>query len=423
MSTGLKLLITAGVFGAGILTFALGVVFLGGPQLDDAPAETAAAPEQAARPFFASAPADKPAATDKPAPADPPPAPPAAKSKGTPGPKLQIAPDQGWTTSTMWGLAAPRKLTGHEKAALNLLGTADSTNTYKFNRVTLDDGSTIPAMPAPTDKELKEMAIGPIKQRGMADGFEAAILALAPRGLYHLTIQVSETPDWKAVEALLGKPDGTSESDIYLDTPQHRGRTHFRVAWMRYGWLEFGVGQGKVRAVRAEMRFCDVVAAESVPGGRSAPDPAKAATAKKPKPHRSPTEPAAEVDALKLLGHVLDAKVTTRHSNARDPKLDALVRRAPSVAGQDVYPAAIEFARQLKTSIRAEYLVITPSKNPSIGEVTELLGDPNRTESETTTIPGQKLTWHRYFWLDFGVVAGRVMRVRLNCLMTPVGGL
>ncbi len=427
MSTGLKLLLTAGVFGAGILTFAVGVVFLGGTA-SDAPADTPPPAVAEAPPPLPTAPTPaaegpRPAAP-APTPAqDTPAGPPKPATTPAPGGRLIVAPDQGWTVNTIFGLPAPRKLYGKEKAALHRLGTTSDVHTYKFNRITLADGSTIPGTPLPTEKEVKEQVVTAVKRQGLADGFETAVLALAPRGLYHLTVQVSEAPEWSAVEPPLGKPDGKSEADLWLEAPQSKGRTHLRVAWMRYGWLEFGVGQGKVRAVRADMSHADLVEAHTVPGGRSAPDPSKAATTKKPKPHRSPTEPAAEVDALKLLGHALDAGVTTRKSPVRDPKLDELTRRAPSLAGKDLYPDAIEFARQLKRSVRSEFLVITPSKNPTIEEVTDLLGDPTRTEADATTVPGQRLTWHRYFWLDFGTVGGKVVKVRLNCLMTPVGGL
>jgi hypothetical protein len=332
-----------------------------------------------------------------------------------------VIPEQGWTLKTMFGLPAPRKLTAKEKAGLRLLGTADDTHTYKFNRMTLDDGSTIPGTPVLSSKEIKDRVIGPIKKLGLADGFEAAVIDLAPHSLQYLTVQVSAEPNWTEVEPSLGKAEGQSEGDVWLRPPTGQGTAYYRIGWFRYGWLEFGVGQGKVRVIRADMRHAEVVAAETVPGGRSPADPNH--VAKKQKQHRSPTEPAAEVDALQLLGRAKDVKVTTRRSNQRDPKLDQLVQSAESLNGKDIYPGAIETARRLKQSLRSEYLIFTPTNAVTIDQIIELLGDPFSTQADTGIAKTQRMTWHRYHWLEFGTVAGKVVTVRLNCMMTPNYGL
>ena len=73
--------------------------------------------------------------------------------------------------------------------------------------------------------------------------------------------------------------------------------------------------------------------------------------------------------------------------------------------------------------MRSEYLVITTEKSPPIEQIIELLGDPRSTEADTAAPRGQRVTWHHYFWLDFGTVGGKVVSVRLNCLMTPNYGL
>jgi hypothetical protein len=334
-----------------------------------------------------------------------------------------VVPEQGWTLKTMFGLPSPRKLTKKEKAGLQLLGSADDTHTYKFNRMTLDDGSTIPGTPAPNSKEIKDRVVGPIKKLGLADGFEAAVIDLAPRGLSFLTVQVSTEQAWTEVEPVVGKPDGQSEDDVWLKPPTGRGQAYYRIGWFRYGWLEFGVGQGKVRVIRADMRHAEVVAAETIPGGRSPADPAKAKSAKKHKQHRSPTDQAVEVDALQLLGRAKDVKVTTRRSLKQDSQLDQLVKSAESLNGKDVYPGAIETARRLKQSLRSEYLVFTPTANVTINQIQELLGDPFSSQADTGVAKSQRITWHRYHWLEFGTVGSKVVTVRLNCMMTPNYGL
>ena len=37
----------------------------------------------------------------------------------------------------------------------------------------------------------------------------------------------------------------------------------------------------------------------------------------------------------------------------------------------------------------------------------------------TTTIPGQTLKWHRYFWLEFGAVDAQVKKIRIQCAVMP----
>jgi hypothetical protein len=140
------------------------------------------------------------------------------------------------------------------------------------------------------------------------------------------------------------------------------------------------------------------------------------------KPHRAPTEPAAEVDALKLLGTAKEVKIV-RRSSIRDSRSDELVQSAQALSGKAIYPGAIEKARELKPSHKVQYLSIVPSQNPPMDQIIELLGDPNWTKADTAVVPGQTLIWHHYFWLTFGTIDGKVVKVRLDCLMTPSGGL
>jgi hypothetical protein len=415
MSSGLKLAHVAVAVAVCAAVYVAGVFFMVDKALENPPAMpplAAIAPD--APPIPAPMPPMAEAAAEPAAPA-PVAAPPAAVVPNN----APVVPATEWTLKTIFGLPAPRKLTAKEKAGLLMLGTADDTQGFEFNRMTLDDGSTIPGSPALSAQEVRERIAGPIKKLGLADGFEAAVIDLAPHSLHHLTIQTSETPDWAAVQAVVGKEESKFEGDIWLRLPNKKGTVYFRIAWFRYGWLEFGVGEGKVRVVKAEMRYADIVPAESIPGGRSAPDASKV---KRKKQYRSPTEPAAEVDALKLLGRAVEVRIV-RRSVGKDTKLDELVHSAQALTGKDIYPGAVEKSREMKSSIKVQYLSIVPSQNVPIEQIVDLLGDPFKTKADTTTIPGQALTWHLYHWLEFGTVDGKVVKVRVNCLMMPSLGL
>jgi hypothetical protein len=417
MGDGLKLGQIAGVVVAGMAAFVGGVYYMVATALQSQPETPPLVPFTQVEPPNVGVFKPEP-------PAEAPVAPPAANPNDTlrpvAAPKKAAVPDLGWTVKTIWGLPSPRKLTAKEKAGLAMLGTAEDTHGYEFNSVTIEDGSRIPGTPALSSKETKEHVLGPIKSLGLADGFEAAVIDLAPHSLHHLSVQVSNTPDWIDVQAVLGKPEGQSEGDVYLKPPTGRGSSYFRVAWFRYGWLEFGVAEAKVRVIKANMRYAEIVPAESIPGGRSAPDPAKATLTKKPKPHRSPTEPAAEVDVLKLLGHAVSVKANILRSPRKDPQQDALVRNAEKLEGRAIYPGAIEQARQAKESHKIQSLTITTSQNPTIEQIIDLLGDPIRTKPDASNA---SLKWHIYFWLEFGVESGKVVKVKINCLMTPSSGL
>ena len=81
-----------------------------------------------------------------------------------------------WTLKTIWGLPNPRKLGAKEKEALKLLGGARDAPQFKFSRVELDDGSTIPGTPSMDADDVKKRVLDKVKSKGMADGFEAVIL-------------------------------------------------------------------------------------------------------------------------------------------------------------------------------------------------------------------------------------------------------
>lgn len=314
-----------------------------------------------------------------------------------------------WTLKTIWGLPKPRKLTAKEKQALAQLGTVEDVQDFKFSRVVLDDGSVIPGKPAPDATEVTRRMVDKVRTLGLADGFEAMIHELAVFNLNHLSVPVSNAVSWKSLEATLGPPDGSSEGDVYLKGPP---RVYYRVAWKRYGWLEFGVGQDRVRVVRAEMRHAEIVPAESIPGGRTPPDPAKAMRSRR-------TRKGDESEALRLLGQAAAVRVTARKGVKPDQNFDIAARDASDLIGKDLDPNMLEMARKFKKSSQVDYLLVTPNKSCSIEQILDILGETNMTSLDTTTLPGQTLKWYRFVWIEFGAIDKDVKRVRMQCVHVP----
>jgi hypothetical protein len=145
--------------------------------------------------------------------------------------------------------------------------------------------------------------------------------------------------------------------------------------------------------------------------------PEEAVKPAKPKSRR--TGMTAEADALKLLGRSESIQVIRRPSPRKDPQLDELIRRAEATAGQEIYPAAIATARTLKQTPKVQCLQITPSENPRVEEIADILGAPTRTKTDPTN---PSITWHHYFWLDFGITDGKVVKLQINCLLVPATG-
>lgn len=355
---------------------------------------------------------DKPAA--EPAQPEPPAAPPAVKTapvapKATPAPAAPVHKE--WV-STIWGLPEPRKLTSKEKAALALLGTVEDTAGFKFSTVRLEDGSSIPGVPPPESEEVTRRVVAKVKALGLPDGFEAVVQELSFHNLNHLIVPVTKPAEWATLATILGQPDAEAgHSDVYVRGPG-RSRTYYGVTWQRYGWLEFGVAEGKVRALRAELRHADIVPAESIPGGRTPPDPVKAAEYKKKLPRRGD-----EAEALRLLGQAADVRVTERKLVKADPNFPALAREANGLVGKDLHPHLLEAARKLRQSRQAEHLVVTPSRPCTVDQMLELMGPGNVRSSDTTTIPGQTLTWYRFGAVEFGGVGAQVKKVRVLCAL------
>ncbi len=349
------------------------------------------------------------------------------KARTFPGPQtlankpfaVSGAPDKSmWKVKTMFGLPKPHKLNAKEKAALKLLGGARDEPQFKFSSMELEDGSRIPGTPLLESKDVKQRVLGKVKDMGIADGFEAAILELAPHNLNNLILPVDKTPPWTELQSILGAADSSSEGDLWFTETKVRVNAYYRITWHRYGWLYFGVGKDLVRAIKADMRHAEIVAAETYPGGRSPPDPARVAERKKKEKPKGPREQ----NALRLLGQAVDVRVATRKSLKPDPKLNALVTGANELAGKDLYPHMIETARKLKESRQSDYLLVTPSNTITLDELNKVMGVTSMTNTDATTLPGKTLTWHRHFWLEFGVADGQVKKVRIHCSVMPSTG-
>lgn len=422
MNDTIKPLHAVAVLALAALGFAGGLYFLQGQRAEEPVAQAPAVPAVVEEP---KEPAKEPEKKDEPPPI----------RRVPQEPRVLVPPNNGfnlgfnnnpppgpWGSRSMWGLPSPGRLNAKQKQALGMLGTANNTHDYRFGgSMVLGDGSTIPGVPALKPKEIEDKVMGEIREKGLAEGFETAVRFLAlPHNLDRLTLQVTVTPEWTDVLAILGKSEATSQDDIYLDKPPAKANDYYRITWHRYGWLKFGVAKGKVLAIRADMSHAPLVAAEDVAGGRSPPDPARVAA--RQKKQRPPGAPPREVDALKMLGQASSVQVTTRKTLKADPKLDGLVRDAQRLSGQDLYPNMVQTARELKQSFYSEYLIVTPSKSPTLQQIQEVMDETKFIMDDKTTMPGQNLKWHKYHWLEFGVVNGQVERVRISVAFTPREG-
>ena len=53
------------------------------------------------------------------------------------------------------------------------------------------------------------------------------------------------------------------------------------------------------------------------------------------------------------------------------------------------------------------------------GEVTDIMNDTTMRTDDTTTFPGTKVRWYRYFWIEYGIVDGQVKKVRIHVNIIP----
>src|SRR5262249_33550965 len=94
-----------------------------------------------------------------------------------------------WQKLSGYAIPNPRNLTDREKAALKLLEGVTSIHDYKSSSTPLDDGSTTPAKPSPTKQEIEDAIFGNIKAKGVGNGVESAIQALAVRNPNRITLK------------------------------------------------------------------------------------------------------------------------------------------------------------------------------------------------------------------------------------------
>jgi hypothetical protein len=415
MGNGIKPLHLLGVAAVGAAVFGAGVVLMGGPWT------------QSAEPTAAVAANDEPAVADDPPAEEPPhdlPRAPAPRVAPRPDPapvvKGPAAWNGKWDKPSGLGLPNPHRLSDNEKAALNLLGGATDTHTFSFSSETLDDGSTVPGVPPLSAQEVKDIVLGKIRAKGMGDGFEDAIRTLAVHNPGHLSVWVAQPRDWADLQKLLDKRELSKPETVYARVPGGRP-IWYQIQGASYGWLAFGVESGKVRLVGANFGFGsnELVAAESIPGGRSAPDPSKAIKKPKPRPANAPPR---QVDALQRLGNVVDVKVVPYPSTKRDAKFDALVKTADEAVGKPLHPDLIETARKVRDGQKVLELIVTTSRSIPVDELTDIMGGTRFIHDDTTTFPGTALKWYVYYWLEFGVADGQVKKVRVHCQMVPKSG-
>lgn len=325
-----------------------------------------------------------------------------------------------WEKMSGYGLPNPRKLTTQEKAALRLLGTSNEVHSFKFSRTTLDDGSTIPGVPDLSSEQVRERVLRPIREKGLADGFEEAIRSLAVHNPNHINVLVTQHADWADVQKALGikaelNPD--AGSDFSYRSPDGKA-VRYKIQWISSGWLSFGVDSGKVRAIRAAfggflVSYPEYIAAEDVPGGRSDPDPAKALKTPKRRPANAPPRP---VETMQKLGKAAQITVVP-YPVKKEP---AIVKKlVAELTGKPIYPDIVEAARELKGKREVLELIITPSEAMTLDKMTDIMPDTRMRREDPRTFPGLKVTWYNYHWIEFGIVDGQVKKVRMHCQSMP----
>jgi hypothetical protein len=329
-----------------------------------------------------------------------------------------------WEKMSGYALPNPRDLTNREKAALKLLDGVTFIHDYKFSSTTLDDGSTIPAKPNPTKQEVEDIIFSKVKAKGIGDGFESAIRALAVRNPNRITLKVQTEANWADVENALGiketlKPTGGS--DVSYRGPDGKP-VRFKVQWVGTpGWLSFGVDSGKVRFIQAKWEEILIVlpnpnyiAAEDVDGGRSDPDPAKALRPRKARPANAPP---ATVETLQKLGKVVDVKVVPYPAKK---ETDAMRKVAADLVGKPIYPDVVDAARKFKDQGREVLdLFVTPSATMTFDQMTDILPDQRILFTDARTFPGLTLKWYTYQWVDFGLADGQVKKIRIHVQILP----
>jgi hypothetical protein len=192
----------------------------------------------------------------------------------------------------------------------------------------------------------------------------------------------------------------------------------YQIQWINSGWLRFGVDAGAVKMIRAEfdgfiVSYPEYIAAEDVPGGRSDPDPSKALKKAKARPLNAPPP---SVEMLQKLGSIRDIKVVPRPGKKDS---EAARKLASELAGKPLYPDMIRAALQCKGQSDVWDFLITPSATISVDEMTDAMTDTRMRRDDSRTFPGLTVKWYSYFWLEFGIVDGKVQKIRVHCQTMP----
>ena len=306
---------------------------------------------------------------------------------------------------------------------MNLLGGAAAIHKATYSRVTVNDGSTVPGVPPLENGEAKKLLFDKIKAKGMGDGFSEFIQEIAIQNPTFMEVEVSVEANWTDLEKILGE---TTKPHGLANARSNQMDWHGTGDVDKGDWLSFGVSNGKVRYVRASFPMMDfrspwsggaplLVAAESVPGGRSAPNPDKAFKKFKPRPQNA--EPR-EVEALEKLGVVSDIKPILFEGKRPGVRLDGVNETAQEALGKPLYPDLLTVARKYPRA-QINQLLVTTSKSISLDELTDIMNDTTLRTDDAKTFPGLTVRWYRYNWIEFGIVDGNVKKVRISLFAIP----
>lgn len=164
------------------------------------------------------------------------------------------------------GPAAPRPTqpssspTGADKEAIALRLVGDSLKVLIDARLDLADSEEMKRA-----TQLMQKTLDLLKQKGVADGLREAACNIGRTGHQYrlLTVLVSGRPEIADIKKALGSEDRSQQEGYFeeLSGPdkapaifpkEEPGKQLKPITWYEYGWLRFGVIEGKVRCIRVD---------------------------------------------------------------------------------------------------------------------------------------------------------------------------
>jgi hypothetical protein len=164
------------------------------------------------------------------------------------------------------GPAAPRPTqpssspTGADKEAIALRLVGDSLKVIIDATLDLADSEEMKRA-----TQLMQKTLDLLKQKGVADGLREAACNIGRTGHQYrlLTVLVSGRPEIADIKKALGSEDRSQQEGYFeeLSGPdkapaifpkEEPGKQLKPIIWYEYGWLRFGVIEGKVRCIRAD---------------------------------------------------------------------------------------------------------------------------------------------------------------------------